>query len=97
MIKTVEINWDEFQRRYAPLLDRLMPALSSIDEDSIALRTEDWSILPRWDEQAFYFELYDDEPAEYNAEDEDTQVLVTGVPFGKIQAASYHNTDTEVD
>jgi hypothetical protein len=84
VIKTVEISWDEFRKRYALLLDRIMPALRSIDEDSIALRTEDWSILPRWDDQAFYFEVYGDEPTEYNAADDDTQMLVTGVPFGKI-------------
>ena len=84
MIKTVEISWDEFCRQQSSLMGKLLPALRSLNRDSIALRTRDWSILPRWEESAFYFESYEDEPVSYSSAEEDIQLLVTAVPFGSI-------------
>jgi hypothetical protein len=84
VIKTVEIDWNEFCKRHSSLMDRLLPALRSLNADSIALRTPEWSILPRWEDGAFYFESYENEPEAYSSADEDVQLRVTGVPFGSI-------------
>lgn len=81
MIKTVCQSWDEFQDSHRALMAELLPLLRCMDEDSIALRTLRWAVLPRWEKNAFFFESYEDEPEVYADGGEDVQLLVTDVPW----------------
>ncbi|MBR0108882.1 MAG: hypothetical protein IJM07_07125 [Pyramidobacter sp.] len=77
-IQTVELDWNAFSERFASLMDELLPVLRTIDEDTVAHRTENWSLLPRWDENELVFELYSDDGQN------ETQYVVSGVPWGTL-------------
>ncbi len=84
MMKTVPLSWDDFRQKYAALMDELLPALRRVDADCVSLRTQSWGILPRFEDSAFIFEPYDEEPLTFRGGEEDSQILVTGVPWGNF-------------
>ena len=59
-------------------------ALRGIDDETIAFRTEEWSVLPRWDSGEFIFEYYAEEPDTFHPGDDETQIVVTNVPWGNL-------------
>lgn len=88
MITTVTQSWNEFCAANSGLMGQLLPALQRLDQDTIAWRTLDWSILPQWEQNAFIFELYADQPQTTVAGGEQIQLLVTDVPWDEIRRAS---------
>lgn len=84
MLQTETIEWSHFTERFAFLMDEIMPALNGIDDETIAFRTEGWSVLPRWDASEFIFEYYAEEPDVFHPNDNETQIVVTNVPWGNF-------------
>lgn len=84
MLQTETIEWSQFKERFAFLMGEMAPALRGVDDETIAFRTGEWAVLPRWDAGEFIFEYYAEEPDTFRPGDDETQILVTNVPWGNF-------------